>query len=132
MVTLPEGDAGYTLFDRDSRDRSSSSRSDARRPSRVRHNEEMRINLTPVVMTCLVAGVALAASPPEPGDLVVSYDGDRVITTSQLAGAALAGASGEIVRLDFERGGQRHQAFIARGSLGARLKDVRHMPEPLH
>lgn len=84
-----------------------------------------------VRVTVVLPGSAASDAGLQSGDLLLAYDGERIATSSQVSGAARAGTTGEMVPIDFERDGQRHQGFIVRGSLGARIEDVRHMPEPL-
>jgi len=53
-----------------------------------------------------------------PGDQIVSYDGNRVFSMSELKSKAFEGSPGEDVVVDIERDGQRMQLVLPRGPLG--------------
>jgi TolA-binding protein len=54
----------------------------------------------------------------KPGDRIVSYDGNRVYSMSELKNQAFDGDQGEDVIVDIERDGQRMQLVMPRGPLG--------------
>jgi membrane-associated protease RseP (regulator of RpoE activity) len=54
----------------------------------------------------------------QPGDRILSYDGDRVFNMFELKSKAFAGSPGEDVIVDIERDGQRMQLVLPRGPIG--------------
>jgi len=71
----------------------------------------------------IVVGQVLASSPAsraglQPGDQIVSYDGNRVFSLNELRAMAFEGDPGEDVIVDIERDGQRMQLVLPRGPLG--------------
>jgi C-terminal processing protease CtpA/Prc len=55
------------------------------------------------------------------GDRLVSYDGQRIYSGSQLRAATRSGEAGEVVIVTVERDGQQVQLSIPRGPLGVNL-----------
>jgi membrane-associated protease RseP (regulator of RpoE activity) len=68
----------------------------------------------------------LQTSPAEqagfqPGDRLVSYDGQQIYSGAQLRAATRSGNAGDVVIVTVERGGQQMQLSIPRGPLGVNL-----------
>jgi len=71
----------------------------------------------------IIVGQVLNSSPAsraglQPGDEIVSYDGNRVFNLNELREMAFEGDPGEDVIVDIERDGQRMQLVLPRGPLG--------------
>lgn len=71
----------------------------------------------------ITVGEVLGASPANraglrSGDRILSYDGNRVFTMSELRSMAFSGDPGEDVIVDIERDGQRMQLVVPRGPMG--------------
>jgi hypothetical protein len=62
------------------------------------------------------------------GDIVLSYDGERIFKTSELQRATTQGRLGDRVTVEVLRGGEVIYLYPARGPLGFRLKPTRQMP----
>ena len=54
----------------------------------------------------------------QPGDQILSYDGERVFSMDELKSMAFSGDPGEDVIVDIERNGQRMQLVLPRGPMG--------------
>lgn len=69
-----------------------------------------------------VLGVSPAAQAGlQPGDLIVSYAGERVYSNQQLVGATTEGHAGDLVRVEIERNGEPRTVFLPRGPLGVQI-----------
>jgi membrane-associated protease RseP (regulator of RpoE activity) len=64
----------------------------------------------------------------KPGDVIVSYDGRRIFTVSELRRATTEGQAGAPVEVRLERNGEEIRLFVPRGPLGARLVPARSPP----
>jgi len=64
----------------------------------------------------------------QPGDTVLSYDGQRIFSFTDLRTATTAGEPGAPVVIELNRGGQRLELEIARGPIGVTLGSRRDAP----
>ncbi len=64
-----------------------------------------------------------------PGDMILSYDGQRVFAGRDLVRATTQGELGESVAVDVLRRGEMVRLYASRGALGARLRAARLLPE---
>jgi hypothetical protein len=64
----------------------------------------------------------------QPGDVVVSYDGRRIFSISELREATTQGRTGGGVEVVVDRSGTALRLYIPRGPLGARLVPERRAP----
>lgn len=83
----------------------------------------------------VMVGEVLDASPArsaglEPGDWIVSYDGERIFEAGELRGATTLGEPGENVPIEVRRGGSVFTLYARRGPLGVYLKTASLPPEP--
>jgi hypothetical protein len=85
-----------------------------------------------VVVRRVMTGSEAAEAGFEDGDVVVSYDDERIYDASSLQQATVGGESGRTTVVEVERGGERRRLFPARGPLGITLISEREEPgEPL-
>jgi hypothetical protein len=64
----------------------------------------------------------------KPDDVIVSYDGRRIFTVSELRRATTEGQAGAPVEVRLERNGETIRLFVPRGPLGVRLAPARRPP----
>jgi hypothetical protein len=64
----------------------------------------------------------------QPGDVIVSYDGRRIFSISELRDATTQGRAGAGVEVVVDRSGTALRLYIPRGPLGARLAPARREP----
>ncbi len=57
----------------------------------------------------------------ESGDIILSYDGQRVFNQGDVRNQTVGGAVGTMVPVEIERDGRRQQVYMPRGPLGVRL-----------
>jgi hypothetical protein len=69
-----------------------------------------------------------AAAGLQPGDLVLRYADARIFAPNELVDATRSGRSGEWVRLEVQRGGQRFEVQVPRGPLGVVVAGSRSDP----
>jgi hypothetical protein len=63
------------------------------------------------------------------GDVVLSYDGQRVFKADDLREATLQGEAGDSTAMDILRDGEPMRLYLPRGPIGAKLMPSRQMPE---
>ncbi len=81
-----------------------------------------------VILSELLGTSPAAAAGLEPGDEVVSYDGQRIFTASALKLLTLAGVPGALTEMRVLRAGEEHRFFLPRGPLGTRLETASRAP----
>lgn len=64
----------------------------------------------------------------QPGDLVLRYADARIFAPNELVNATRSGRSGEWVRVEVQRGGQRFEVQVPRGPLGVVVAGSRSQP----
>ena len=62
------------------------------------------------------------------GDSIISYDGQRIFTSQELAKATTGGLVGTMVLVEVERDGQRLNLSLPSGPIGGRLQSARVRP----
>jgi membrane-associated protease RseP (regulator of RpoE activity) len=65
----------------------------------------------------------------ESGDVIVRYDGQRILSPQELRRATTEGRVGETISVDIERGDERLRVYVPRGPLGTRLGQTRRPPD---
>ena len=73
---------------------------------------------TTIGITQVYAGSPGNKAGMQPGDRVVSYDGERVYSMTDLRRQTMQGAPGETVIIEVERDGMRIQMSVPRGPIG--------------
>jgi membrane-associated protease RseP (regulator of RpoE activity) len=81
-----------------------------------------------VILSELLETSPAAVAGLEPGDEVVSYDGQRIFTASALKLLTLAGVPGALTEMRVLRAGEEHRFFVPRGPLGTRLEIASRAP----
>jgi len=74
-----------------------------------------------VSIASVIAGSAASIAGLEVGDLLVSYNNERVYRVNALQQATRSGVKGEYVQVQFSRGGSLQNADLPRGPLGVTL-----------
>jgi hypothetical protein len=74
-----------------------------------------------VSIASIISGSAAEIAGLGVGDLIVSYDNQRIFRVSDLQQATREGSRGEYVQILFDRGGQLLSADLPRGPLGVTL-----------
>lgn len=69
----------------------------------------------------VMSGSAAADVGVQPGDLVISYDGQRIFDPSELRDATIGGEVGELTPVEVIRNGRRTRLMIPRGPIGVRV-----------
>ncbi|MDG2304034.1 MAG: PDZ domain-containing protein [Candidatus Binatia bacterium] len=69
----------------------------------------------------VMGGSAAADVGVQPGDYVISYDGQRIFSPSDLRDATVGGEVGELTPVEIIRNGRRTRLMIPRGPLGVRV-----------
>ena len=82
-----------------------------------------------VVLSDVLGNSPAANAGLQPGDMILSYDGERIFTGRELQRATTQGEIGESVAVDVLRRGERLRLYTTRGALGARLRSMRMLPE---
>ncbi len=82
-----------------------------------------------VVLSDVLSDSPAASAGLLPGDMILSYDGQRVFAGRDLVRATTQGELGESVAVDVLRSGKIVRLYASRGALGARLRSARRMPE---
>lgn len=82
-----------------------------------------RVNIASVI-----TGSAAEIAGLEVGDLITTYDNERVFRVRELQEATRSGTKGEYVQILFDRGGRLLSADIPRGPMGVTLSTSRVMP----
>ncbi len=73
---------------------------------------------TAIQVTQVLAGSPGSRAGLQPGDRIVSYNGDRVFTVAELRNLTLQGTRGEDVVVEIDREGMRMQLSLQRGPVG--------------
>jgi hypothetical protein len=73
-------------------------------------------------------GSAAAAAGLRPGDLVLSYDEQRIFNPGALRDSTTSGMAGDSTAVSVLRGGQELQVFVPRGPLGIRVDSATERP----
>lgn len=87
-----------------------------------KHN---RVEVTDTISDSAAGIVGIQA-----GDVIVSYDGQRIFAPTTLYSATAEGNLGEMTEVIIERNGERITLYVPRGSLGVRFKPVQRPPRP--
>ncbi len=74
-----------------------------------------------VSIASVISGSAASMAGLEVGDLIVSYNNERVFRVNALQQATRSGVKGEYVQVQFSRGGSLLSADLPRGPLGVTL-----------
>ena len=74
-----------------------------------------------VILSEVIGASPGAAAGIEPGDELISYDGQRVFHPRTLKQLTTSGEAGEIVEIGVRRAGQPVRIFMPRGPIGARI-----------
>ncbi len=85
-------------------------------------------NSNRVSIGSIITGSAADISGLQASDQIISYAGLRVFQVQELQEATRAGARGENVQLEIDRGGQAISANVPRGPLGVTLNTTRTQP----
>jgi hypothetical protein len=83
-----------------------------------------------VILSELLGTSPAAAAGLEPGDEVISYDGQRIFTASALKYLTVADVPGALTEMRVLRAGEEHRFFVPRGPLGTRLEVTSRAPYP--
>ena len=83
-----------------------------------------------VILSELLETSPAAAAGLEPGDEVISYDGQRIFTASALKYLTVADVPGALTEMRVLRAGEEHRFFVPRGALGTRLEVTSRAPSP--
>lgn len=75
-----------------------------------------------VILAELLERSPAAAAGIEPGDELISYDGERVFRAAELKRLTTVGDAGALVELRVRRAGEIVRLFVERGPLGVRLR----------
>ncbi|HEM47607.1 MAG TPA: PDZ domain-containing protein, partial [Alphaproteobacteria bacterium] len=75
-----------------------------------------------VILAELLERSPAAAAGIEPGDELISYDGERVFRAAELKRLTTEGEAGAPVELRVRREGEIVRLFVERGPLGVRLR----------
>jgi len=81
-----------------------------------------------VKVTSVMLGSAAEEAGMKDGDLVLTYDQQRVFKWNELKNATSEGELGEYVNVDISRDGQLMSLWVPRGPLGVRLGSARVAP----
>jgi membrane-associated protease RseP (regulator of RpoE activity) len=81
-----------------------------------------------VKVTSVMLGSAAEEAGMKDGDLVLTYDQQRIFKWNELKNATGEGELGEYVNVDVSRGGQLMSLWVPRGALGVRLGSARVAP----
>lgn len=73
-------------------------------------------------------GSPAAAAGLRPGDVLLTYGGERLYGVRDLQRATLEGSAGQMVPLEILREGRRLQAYVPRGALGVSALPERALP----
>jgi hypothetical protein len=73
---------------------------------------------TSISVTQVMSGSPGSSAGLEPGDQLVSYDGERVFTVGDLRNLTMQGEPGQDVVIEVERDGVRMQLTVPRGPIG--------------
>jgi hypothetical protein len=84
-----------------------------------------------VVVEGVLGGSAAADAGLRTGDLVLSYDGERIFKPGTLVQGTLGGRMNETVEVEVLRGGERVELRLPRGPLGIRLGRRTLEPTPI-
>jgi len=82
-----------------------------------------------VQLASVIDGSAASLSGLQPGDMVLSYAGQRVFSMRELQNATRDGSRGEIVSVEVSRFGQSVTVDLERGPLGVTLESMRQEPD---
>lgn len=82
-----------------------------------------------VVLSDVLGDSPAASAGLQPGDMILSYDGERIFKRRDLLRATTQGEIGDSVPVDVLRAGHLVRLYTARGALGARLRSARLLPE---
>jgi len=78
----------------------------------------------------VLAGSAAATAGLLPGDLVLSYDEQRVFSPGELRDATSTGTADSATAVSVQRDGREMQVFVPRGPLGIRIDYATEEPPP--
>lgn len=81
-----------------------------------------------VVIASIIPGSAAEIAGLSPGDVVMSYAGERIFSTNELQSATRSGVRGEFVAMNVDREGQRLFFDIQRGPMGVTLNREQQNP----
>lgn len=81
-----------------------------------------------VKVTSVMLGSTAEEAGMKDGDLVLTYDQQRIFKWNELKNATSEGELGEYVNVDVSRGGQLMSLWVPRGPLGVRLGSARVAP----
>jgi hypothetical protein len=76
----------------------------------------------------VLGGSAAAAAGFRPGDLILSYDEQRIFNPGELRDFTTTGTAGDMTPVWVMRGGQQMQVFVPRGPLGIRIDSATERP----
>ena len=76
----------------------------------------------------VLGGSAAAAAGLRPGDLILSYDEQRIFNPGELRDSTTTGTAGDTTPVWVMRGGQEIQVFVPRGPLGIRVGSATERP----
>jgi C-terminal processing protease CtpA/Prc len=81
-----------------------------------------------VLVRDVLAGSAASAADIQPGDEIVSYNGTKIYTKTELLPQTAAGARGDLVTIDLIRRGEALSLRVQRGPLGVVLGSAKKAP----
>ena len=81
-----------------------------------------------VSVQSVISGSPAANAGIEAGDIIFSYDNERLFTWMELTELSSQGTPGETVAIQLQRSGEIMDVFIPRGPLGVRLSGTREAP----
>ena len=81
-----------------------------------------------MVIASIIPGSAAEIAGLSPGDVVMSYAGERIFSTNELQSATRSGVRGEFVAMNVDREGQRLFFDIQRGPMGVTLNREQQNP----
>jgi hypothetical protein len=83
-----------------------------------------------VQVSSVLRDSAAAEAGIEAGDLIVEYDGQRILQGKDLRAGVVSGRAGQPTEVLIQRDGTTHRLFVPRGPLGVRFEAIVLRPPP--